>query len=320
MHESFGGLLSDHCYAASMTRRLEAMGRPEYAGLVHNGHFNGTVRTLEDRLADPLHWRKPSRVFVNSMSDLFHLGVPFEFLDKVSAVMALCQEHEFQVLTKRPERMAGYFENLTHRSKQWCKASLRGTTPIWSVVPRWRLNRIYDERAEKGLDPDETGKDDIVYDQIDSETDSGARPLRNVWLGTSIEDQATADRRIPHLLRCRAAVRFLSVEPMLGEIVFRPWIEYAPALFRTGADHNPIHWLIVGCESGAKRRPCRWEWMESVVEQCRAAAVPVFVKQLAERSDGTGKVYRHEPGEPWPEWVPRELRVQEWPDKRGNDV
>lgn len=103
----------DHCYAVTMTHRLEKMRQQKYAGLTvlnnrDERHFNGTVRCVEEALEVPLKWRKPRRIFVNSMSDLFHRDVPFDFIDKVFAVMALAPQHTFQVLTKRPERMAEY--------------------------------------------------------------------------------------------------------------------------------------------------------------------------------------------------------------------
>lgn len=97
-----------NCYAATMTRRLEAMGQADYAGLTTAKHFNGVVRCLPHKLDVPLRRKKPTTWFVNSMSDLFHKDVPFEFIDRVFAVMALCTQHTFQVLTKRPERMAEY--------------------------------------------------------------------------------------------------------------------------------------------------------------------------------------------------------------------
>jgi len=99
----------DMCYAVPMTRRLASMGQKKYQGLVGKGHFNGVVRCHEDALSIPLRWRKPRMVFVNSMSDLFHRDVPFDFIDKVFAVMALCPQHTFQCLSKRPDRMVEYF-------------------------------------------------------------------------------------------------------------------------------------------------------------------------------------------------------------------
>jgi len=169
-----------HCYAATMTRRLEAMGQKDYAGLTTAKHFNGKVRCLPDKLSIPLKWRKPRRVFVNSMSDLFHEDVPDEFIDRVFAVMAFCPRHTFQVLTKRAERMARYFN----------KREMR-ITFVGNAAIRMKL----------------TDKDF-----------RGPWPLKNVWLGVSAEDQQRADERIPWLLKTPAAVRFISAEPLLGPI------------------------------------------------------------------------------------------------------
>ena len=209
-----------NCYAAGMARRLEAMGRPEYVGLtVHRkvapkrfpneevedlvvgGRcavgsrvvFSGKVNCLEDRLAEPLHWRKPRRVFVNSMSDLFHEAVPFEFIDRVFALMALCPQHTFQVLTKRPERMAEYLREFYREGGR-----LEGMMGEWEMDHDPWHGRL--------------SVDDDLYRRL-GEIDS----LTNVWLGTSVEDQARADERIPHLLRIPAAVRFVSFEPLLED-------------------------------------------------------------------------------------------------------
>jgi protein gp37 len=189
------------------------------------------VRSHEDRLEQPLHWKKPSMVFVNSMSDLFHKDIPFEFIKKVHSVMAT-SIHTFQILTKRPDRLIKFKKSLD-----------------------WYLG--------------------------------------NVWYGTSIESQKTADERIPLILQVSAPVIFLSVEPMLEEIslecVGDEFTEINPL---TGLVHdggvfdnvmwtNKIDWVIVGCESGSNRRPCKIEWIESIVDQCKSADVPVFVKQIS---------------------------------------
>lgn len=110
----------DNCYAVRQSFRNAEMGHAKYEGLtVLNGkgdrHFNGVVRTVEEALEIPLRWKKPRKVFVNSMSDLFHKDVPDEFIDRVCAVMALCPQHTFQVLTKRPERVPGYVGGGTKR-------------------------------------------------------------------------------------------------------------------------------------------------------------------------------------------------------------
>lgn len=171
----------DHCYAYTMTRRLEAMGQRDYVGLVGKGHFNGVVRELPHKLTLPMHRRKPTTYFVNSMSDLFHRGVSDDFIDRVFAVMASCPQHTFQVLTKRADRMHEYM-----------------TAPN-------RLEMIYAQ----------------WYSVSDKTPCAEAWPLPNVWLGVSTENQSAADERIPHLLQTPAAIRFLSCEPLLGPIDFR---------------------------------------------------------------------------------------------------
>ncbi len=217
---------------------------------VRNGHpvFTGEVRCLEERLADPLRWRKPSMIFVNSMSDLFHESVPFAFIDKVFAVMALCPKHTFQVLTKRPERMAEYL------ARPWAEDGdrwLQAVGPLPANCLDWPMS-------------------DIRY------------PLPNVWLGTSVENQKAADERIPHLIKCPAAVRFLSVEPLLGPVDLSQYLWAMDGARRHGR-LNALHWVIVGGESGPGARPCDVGWIESVVKQCADAEVPCFVKQLGAR-------------------------------------
>ncbi|MEY5060380.1 MAG: hypothetical protein RIS45_301, partial [Planctomycetota bacterium] len=269
----------------------------------------------------------------DSMSDLFHEDVPFEFIDRVFAVMALTPRHTYQVLTKRPERMAEYFNDF-------------GRANI----------RVYDAATEiVNADFDRFPGD------MASKRSSGGSwwPLPNVWLGTSVEDQARADERIPHLLRCPASVRFLSVEPLLGHVDLEFQPKACPSCGRgdfitttrtKGADTicgcagercadapllPTIDWVIVGGESGAHARPCDVRWIESVVTQCKAAGVPVFVKQLGARvwaQDRPAPYSREEPhgrlieaappdylfsfknrkGSDPEEW-PSYLRVREWP-------
>jgi len=230
---------------------------PYYAGLTRKAGdgrpvFNGTVKLMTERLSQPLRWKKPRRVFVDSMSDLFHPDVPVGFLDRVFAVMADTPRHTFQILTKRPARMKRY----------------------------------------------------LAYDQ----------PPKNVWLGTSVEDQTTADERIPHLVQTPAAVRFLSCEPLLGtvDVTGGPWLD----------------WVIVGGESGPRARPCNVEWIREIVRQCREAGVPCFVKQLGAKpydlagdslcDDGSVPVGAYLDlhsckGGDMSEW-PEDLRVREYPD------
>lgn len=271
-----------------MTHRQEAMGQERYAGLTvlsPNGdrHFNGVVRCHEDMLDKPLHWRKPRRIFVNSMADLFHKGVPFEFVDRVFAVMALCPQHIFQILTKRPERMAEYFRTFDDEDE------------IDGVCGLMRLGHA----AGKMLDGvwvwgkgkrHRTAIDHLISDAYEEDDeDSGYEakelpwPLPNVHLGTSCEDQTTADARIPHLLRCPGTL-FLSLEPLLGPIQL-------PTLPRITGTHPEIHQVILGGESGPKARPMHPDWARSVRDQCDAAGVPFFFKQWGQwESDPLGEV------------------------------
>jgi len=234
----------DNCYAVRVSHRLESMDQKAYAGLTRvNGkgqrHFNGTVRTLPERLNEPLTWRKPRMIFVNSMSDLFHESVPFEFIGDVYFTMSRCQQHTFQVLTKRPERRREFFA--------WYKTAGL-PTGLWD----------------------------------------------NVWEGISAEDQQTLDKRLPHLLATRAAVRFLSLEPLLGPIDLTRCDhragEFIDVLHGQRTNHGDatyedcptIDWVIVGGESGPKARPMNPEWARSIRDQCVAASVPFFFKQWGE--------------------------------------
>jgi protein gp37 len=480
------------------------------------------VQLMPERLRDPLSWRKPQRVFVNSVSDLFHEDIPDEFIDKVFAVMALTPEHTYQVLTKRPERMAEYsrdpqtpyrvarqidvllvaeemegveeevrpiegrpsyfVSNLgkvytqhgsavcTHcgsdvggiGSKRYCSkkckqnaayhrkaghterfaSSLKELSPNVGeqghcrvtlyrdgVQERELVHRLvltafvrpalegeqgchrdgnarnnhicnlrwgtqsdnWEDRRRHGngrsyskLSPEEVetvrvrlasghpasrlakelGVSDTQIRNIDRYNqwaDAGRIewPLANCWKGASIENQAAADERIPHLLATPAAVRFLSCEPLLGPVDLSRWLpdpeaeapcdEYDAANHATAEydglvqcaecghpkTHHRAHglgWVIVGGESGPGARPMAVEWARSLVRQCKAAGVPVFVKQLGadpagdtfpadERAPATGNRVLHvrqvltirdkKGGDP-AEW-PADLRVREFP-------
>ncbi len=176
----------DHCYSATMTKRLAGMGQEDYAGLINDEkkHFNGTVKLRPERLSIPLKWRKPKRVFVNSMSDTWHPDVPFDFIAAMFGVMAATPHITYQLLTKRPERMLEWFE--------WIQS-----------IPR------APEQSAMMQAEDHVG---ILRRNHDG------WPLDNVWLGVSCEDQDALDARLPLLAQCPAAIRFLSCEPLLGPI------------------------------------------------------------------------------------------------------
>jgi protein gp37 len=235
----------------------------------HTGSFSEVLCHLE-RLDQPLHWRKPRRIFVCSMGDLFHPDVPEEFIDQVFAVMALCPQHTFQVLTKRPERMRVYFVNPAD-----VRDRVSGAIIDARITPRNALFRGQ---------PSPAGIAEGIR--------KGWRPIQfpNVWLGVSCENQEAADERIPLLLQTPAAVRFVSVEPMLGPISFRwakwdNWRDVNGCRRRVVNEYDGMRmldWIICGGESGPNARPINPDWARSLRDQCQAAVVPFFFKQWGE--------------------------------------
>lgn len=226
-----------------------------------------------------MRWRKRRYVkVIPHTSDLFHKDVPFEFIDKVFAVMALSPQHTFQILTKRPERMAEYCGDRkyeVHRAmERMCSTLDDGTVPA-KMDPIGDRKFVVPRKLWANAPTFPTG---LVW------------PLHNVWLLTSIEDQSSADERVPHILRCPAAVRGLSIEPLLGPIdlteVGYGKVDFLDCLNGTvGSGCNidagtKVDWVIAGGESGPHARPCNLEWIRSIVRQCADAGVPCFVKQM----------------------------------------
>ena len=243
-----------NCYAERLFPRAYGTRKPGRGNggksVNQTGRTFTDVRTHPDRLDQPLRWRRPRRIFVNSMSDLFHEDVPDEFIDRVFIVMAMAVQHSFQALTKRPQRM---FDYLNSQDEHWDDHRLE-------ILRSTALVEGYTDRPEV----------DIRW------------PLPNVWLGVSVEDQATADERIPLLLRTPAAVRFLSCEPLLGPISFEGLFAN-PANPRDGTNAlEEIDWLIAGGESGPSARPSHPDWFRDLRDQCQAVGVPFFFKQWGE--------------------------------------
>jgi protein gp37 len=239
----------------------------------------------------PLRWRKPRRVFVNSMSDLFHEGVPDAVLDRIFAVMALCPQHTFQVLTKRAERMSLWAcGNAVERVQLALKA----------LAYSGKLG----ERGKRGPLPQVPGW-----------------PLPNVWLGVSVEDQERADERIPHLLRVPAAVRFLSCEPLLEAVDLHAARYAHPDGSTIGAVTSwdgGVDWVIVGGESGPGARPFDLAWARSLVAQCKATRVACFVKQLG--ANPVTNYYGRDGGESAAQCEERtgaEITVAGWDERDG---
>jgi len=237
-----------NCYAERQAKRFA--GR---AGYPAKHPFAVTLRP--DRLNEPLRWRKPRRIFVCSMGDLFHPDVPEEFVDQVWGAMILAPWHQFLVLTKRPERAESYL------TRQFKRGSVSGRLCAFYFGTLGRSS-VWPLTAERAA--------------------AAARwPVPNVWLGTSVEDQATADERIPHLLRCPAVLRFVSYEPALGPVDFGDNLVYICGPTCTEAGFG-INWVIAAGESGPKARPAHPDWFRSVRGQCQAAGVPFFFKQWGE--------------------------------------
>lgn len=263
-----------NCYAIRQAHRFGGPGMP-YEGLTQVGpggpNWTGKIRLVPDVLDDPLRWRKPERVFVNSMSDLFHSEVPFDFIDKVFAVMALAPQHKFQILTKRPERMRDYM-NAADRDEAIGHEAMY-------------LYEKFGGRGDCSLAAGLIHGPDKVSNHPAIPSHPKAWPLPNVWLGVSVENQKAADERVPPLIDTPAAVRFLSCEPLLGPldlgsylILPMPITDEWGELVDVGSVRW-IDWVIVGGESGPGARPMHPEWARSLRDQCQAAGVAYFFKQ-----------------------------------------
>jgi protein gp37 len=249
----------NHCYACMNNHRC----------LPNNGTglpFDKRARELVDIFIDekmlqlPFRWKRPRKIFVENQSDLFGHWVPFEMVDQVSAVMALTPHHTYQILTKRPERMREYFaEHLP--TVRWMDEARR--MKPGPAIPAGAFNAI---------------------------------ALPNVWVGVSAEDQKHADERIPLLLETPAAVRFVSYEPALGPVNFDGYL--GPKLLgkrpsQWGPFEYALDWVILGGESGNGARPFDIQWALDAVQQCTAADVKVFVKQLGKVPIVKESAWRH---------------------------
>lgn len=214
--------------------------------------WNGNVRIFPERLDYPLRWTKKRLIAVGLMGDLFHPGVPDEFIEEVFAVMAI-SKHTFQILTKRPERML-----------KWMSGEWRDTMIEGRAQKRWH---------------DRTKEDPSLWLAVHL-------PLPNVWIGVSCENQEAADQRIPILMRTPAALRYVSFEPLLGSITINRSHAYCPTHdfgggFCVGGCHDlrKPEWVIFGGESGPGSRPMHPEWARDMIRQCESLGVPVHFKQ-----------------------------------------
>ncbi|MFG3336916.1 DUF5131 family protein [Streptomyces tendae] len=278
----------DRCYAIRTAHIRSHHPSPKmataFAGTTHtvDGRLDwtGRVNVVESRLLDPLRKTKPQKVFVNSQSDLFHDQVPDEVIARILAVMALTPRHTYQVLTKRHGRMRALLNSADFR--------------------------LLCEEAEARLVADEATPGLSRYEREQHRTkwwSSFAKPLPNLWLGVSVEDQKTADMRIPALLATPAAVRWISAEPLLGPIDLygplvpgrgRPkltyWLTGRPGwgpektddrgrVFQELTVDPRLDWVVAGGESGPGARPAHPDWFRTLRDQCAQSDVPFLFKQ-----------------------------------------
>ncbi len=268
-----------NCYAEGVANRFKGEGLP-YEGLIaSSGAWNGNIKLIHSILDKPVRWRKPRKIFVNSMSDLFHENLSDGDIDKVFSIMLACElfdrKHTFQVLTKRAERMHKYF---TQRSPEelvmaWADAGLRlvvidaGNTTFAEYVANQTCHDWNEYGPKYGSEYKPFGHLKNVF------------PLPNVWLGVSVEDQKTAYERIPFLLETPAATRWISAEPLIGPIDFSGmWAD--PVVHINMLEK--LDWVVVGGESGKNARPIQPTWVRTIRDQCLAVEVPFFFKQWGE--------------------------------------
>jgi len=302
----------ERCYAERQAIRHAGPGRP-YEGLVRmtsqGPRWTGEVRVVDHAIDEPLSWRAPRRVFVDSMSDLFHEALPDSAIDRVLATMVLAPQHIFQVLTKRASRMHRYLSDPKLYGRVLDAAGeLRAARP---------------ELTEIGI------------------SNPSTTPPSWIWWGVSVEDQASADKRIPALLDTPAAVRFVSYEPAIAPVDFRrlevvtPEPPHKPGVWinaLTGHVSGPdemmprLDWIIIGGESGQHPRLFDAAWARELIAHARAAErdgvrPAVFVKQLGKISldtdyRGLGPLpLKHPKGGDPAEW-PEDIRVREFPRDR----
>lgn len=302
-----------HCYAETMSRRWRA---PEF--IAHN---LSKVECFLDEgvLQSILRRRKPTTYFLCDMTDWMGNWVPDEFIDRMLAALAMSPQHTFQLLTKRAERLERYFADPDVEMRILdCLIPLVG-----------KQGEFKGQGRTNWMD----GHERLL-------------PLPNVWLGVSCENQATADDRIPHLIKTPAAVRFVSAEPLLGPIDLARSLALANygRITAIGQVYIWLDWVIIGGESGRQARRCDMAWIRALLDQCQSAGTAAFLKQLGSKCTLTGKydkrdgvfrvvpfysdgapglppsgdvagfrvVTEHSKGGDWSEW-PEDLRIRQMP-------
>lgn len=216
-----------NCWHLRMANRLAK--NPLLDEGIRDAYAGGIPGLNNEELEAPLHLRKPARIWVQFMGDLFHESVPEEFIERIYSTIYNSPEHTFFILTKRPSRMAEF------HSRSLFLVNV---------------------------------------------------PFENIFLGVSVEDQKTADERIPILLQIPAAHRWVSVEPMIAPISIRKWAHPETDETPNMCYDKGLDWVVAGCETGPKARPCHPDWVRSLRAQCLSAAVPFFYKNNGGIIDG----------------------------------
>lgn len=313
-----------NCYAEKVAFRFKGDGMPYEGLLAKGGQWNGTIKFVDQMLDKPLSWKSPCKVFVNSMSDLFHENLSDRLIDRIFAVMALANHHTFQILTKRPERMKEYISNFSFERMLENCMDVEG----YSQIPRYSMHHLqhcFGQFPNSTLYPETMPRRNVW-------------PLPNVWLGISVENQETANTRIPLLLQTPAAVRWISAEPLLGSINLDStlggiqWIGGhrgcsgthhgigTPDCPKHSHHHHDvrckpgINWVVAGGESGSGARPMHPDWVRSLRDQCAAAGVPFLFKQWGEWSQYVNEAhFTHGDEEKQPHaWVDSETAEFGW--------
>ena len=268
-----------NCYAERMAKRLG--GR---AGYPADNPFAVTLHP--ERLTEPLHWKKPRRIFPCSVSDIFHPDIPDRYRAAMFGIMAATPRHTYMVLTKRPEAALEWFNSIERRAE-------RSATLFHDDDLEWRRRHVLRAAVvNEGIS------------DLPGMPDPAPWPLPNVWIGVTAEKQEMADKRIPVLLDIPAAVRFVSVEPMLERVDIVKYLGHRTHQCKCGFHDTELHlhlsngkwfcpecvavctdrpgldWVIGGPETGPKRRKANMAWLDDLQEQCIEAGVPFFLKAV----------------------------------------
>lgn len=260
----------DNCYAERMAASGRLQQFERYRQVITDKKWNGKTVLHEETLLQPLYWRTPRMVFADSMTDLFHENLPFEMIDRVMAVIALCPQHKFQVLTKRADRMAEYFSG-----RRWGDIGQR-------MLADFANHPGYEKIKELAfrMVPQSQRNGDSDLEDLPSQW-----PLPNLWLGVTGENQKWLDIRWEYLKQVPAPVKFISHEPAIGRLILP---EDFLALRQRG-------WFICGGESGPGARPMHPDWARGPRDQCSSAGLPFFFKQWGEYTPhGPGLVMKND--------------------------